>query len=460
MVRVADKGDLYVHQGERAYMKWDHSPSRDCQGAVPPWAQAACSRARLGKSPHARTGPKEVSTMRTPGGANWKILGLILDTPRWGGSEGAAHMSQRDRRASPAAACQGRASLGGSVVERYVYTPYGQVTVHAETGYGGERSERERAATGKASMDASVRPATCPEEVSTRRTTGGYDEDNEVMGEPPSTSDADYTAFTGACAGSGPTGACRKLDLDFDGDVDTTDRDDYFMSLPHGLARHPGRTATAVDQPFGHQGLLFEPEIGSYSSRNEERTREYSPSTRRPMQPYSVSPRYIYSMTKRYRRGMNLYAHAGANPVNVGTSGAEGGKEPCNCNYIDPNTSERYFAYYPDGPSWCKNNGSHGDTHRCYQPANATGPTPPVTPICPPAQHLCFPRNGNALGAGEDANLIDMKESHVDCFGYLYNAWGGGCAVNNHCVCLHLAIDYLGDEGPGNWICSGCPQPV
>jgi len=121
MVRVADKGDLYVHQGERAYTKWDHSPSRDCQGAVPPWARAACSRARLGKSPHAGTGPQEVSTMRTTGGANWMILGLILDTPRWSGSEGAAPMSQRDRRASPAAARQGRASLGGSVVERYVY---------------------------------------------------------------------------------------------------------------------------------------------------------------------------------------------------------------------------------------------------------------------------------------------------------------------------------------------------
>jgi YD repeat-containing protein len=37
----------------------------------------------------------------------------------------------------------------------------------------GERSERKRAATGKASRDARVRPATCPEEASTMRVTGG-----------------------------------------------------------------------------------------------------------------------------------------------------------------------------------------------------------------------------------------------------------------------------------------------
>jgi len=227
MVRVADKGDLYVHQD-----------------------------------------------------ANWNVIGLT--------------------------------DLGGSVVERYVYTPYGEVTVYQETGYGGERSEREQPAMRKASRTRASGLRACPEEVSTRRTTGGYDEDNEVMGEPPSTSDADYTAFTGVCAGYGPTGACRKLDLDFDGDVDTTDRDDYFMSLPHGLARHPGRTATAVDQPFGHQGLLFESEIGSYQNR----ARQYDPAKRR----FNQRDQLVFSempsdVEWHYYDGLNLYGYVKSNPL-------------------------------------------------------------------------------------------------------------------------------------------------
>ena len=46
------------------------------------------------------------------------------------------------------------------------------------TAFGGEsrwdRDERERAAIGKASEDARGRPATCPDGVSRRRTTGGF----------------------------------------------------------------------------------------------------------------------------------------------------------------------------------------------------------------------------------------------------------------------------------------------
>ncbi len=69
------------------------------------------------------------------------------------------------------------ALLGGSIVEvASTWSDYG------------ERSERERAAIGKAIMDDRVRAATCPERVSTMRTTGGGDEiygDFEVVGHPP-----------------------------------------------------------------------------------------------------------------------------------------------------------------------------------------------------------------------------------------------------------------------------------
>ncbi|UCC31409.1 MAG: RHS repeat-associated core domain-containing protein, partial [Phycisphaerales bacterium] len=166
----------------------------------------------------------------------------------------------------------GLTDLGGHLVERYVLTPYGEMTVYQETGY------------------------------------GDYDEDYDVMGDPPSTSDPDYTAFTGACAGSGPTGACRILDLDFDGDVDTTDRDNCFMSLPHGLMRHPGRIATAVHQPFAHQGLLYEPELSQYQNR----ARQYDPAKRRFIQ---RDPLTLVSVAgSGTQDGTNLYQYVDANP--------------------------------------------------------------------------------------------------------------------------------------------------
>ncbi|UCC29851.1 MAG: RHS repeat-associated core domain-containing protein [Phycisphaerales bacterium] len=167
----------------------------------------------------------------------------------------------------------GLTDLGGHLVERYVLASYGEVTVYQETGY------------------------------------GDYDEDYDVMGDPPSTSDPDYTAFTGACAGSGPTGACRILDLDFDGDVDTTDRDDYFMSLPHGVMLHPGRIATAVHQPFGHQGLLWEPELRQYQNR----FRQYDPARRRFMQRDPLALRSS-APAGGFHDGMSLYAYLRGNP--------------------------------------------------------------------------------------------------------------------------------------------------
>ncbi len=126
----------------------------------------------------------------------------------------------------------GLTDLGGHLVERYVLTPYGEPTVYQETGYGDRDGDGDVDATDK--------------------------------GTPGTT-----------CTGT-VSGECRILDLDFDGDYDSTDAG-LFDSLPQGLARHPGRIATAVHQPFGHQGLLFEPEIGQYQNR----ARQYDPGKRR-----------------------------------------------------------------------------------------------------------------------------------------------------------------------------------
>jgi len=223
------------------------------------------------------------------------------------------------------------------------------------------------------------------------------------------------------------------------------------MSLPHGLARHPGRTATAVHQPFGHQGLLFESEIGSYSSRNEERTRVYSASTRRHMQPYYVGPRYIYSMTKRYQHGMNLYA-----TDTIATSSDDNPEPPCDCNYVDSSTTERFLWLHQDGPIFCRSDASHRETHRCY---NTVKFLPPG--ICAPSTHYCFPRAGDPLGTGDNANPIDMGETHRDCVGYYYQGWGGGCAFDVECYCDHLKVDYYGPmPDVGEWTCTSCPAKV
>ncbi|UCC29103.1 MAG: hypothetical protein JSU86_12980 [Phycisphaerales bacterium] len=109
------------------------------------------------------------------------------------------------------------------------------------------------------------------------------------------------------CTGT-VSGACRILDLDFDGDYDSTDAG-LFNPLPQGLARHPGRIATAVDQPFGHQGLLHEPEIRSYQNR----TRQYDPGKRRFVQrdPYDVT----HGDRSAYQDGMDSYVYVRGRPL-------------------------------------------------------------------------------------------------------------------------------------------------
>ena len=116
--------------------------------------------------------------------------------------------------------------LGGAVVERYRYTPYGELTVDQVTSY------------------------------------GDYDGDGDV-------DDTDEAAIAGACAGANPSGSCRVLDLDFDNDVDASDAT-LFDALTQGAAKHPNMTASAVDFPFGHQGLYFDAEIGTYQNRHRQ----------------------------------------------------------------------------------------------------------------------------------------------------------------------------------------------
>ncbi|MBI4718262.1 MAG: hypothetical protein HY763_10690 [Planctomycetes bacterium] len=115
--------------------------------------------------------------------------------------------------------------LGGAVVERYVYTPYGELTVHQLTSYGDRDGDQDVDTTDKGTVGT-----TCTGTVS---------------------------------------GGCRILDLDFDGDCDSTDAG-LFDSLTQGAARHPGRVATATAQSRAHQGLSVDAELASYQNRHRQ----------------------------------------------------------------------------------------------------------------------------------------------------------------------------------------------
>lgn len=157
----------------------------------------------------------------------------------------------------------GTTDLAGSVVEWYTYTPYGQLQAHKLTGYG----------------------------------------DKDMDGDVDSTDEFGYFVCSDP-----PSGACRVLDLDFDGDLDSAD-ETLFASLDSGLQRRPGLTATAVDQPFGHQGLLHDAEIGSYQNR----ARQYAPNLRRFAQrdALGIAPPKVRAMVE------GLYVYVDSNPLRL-----------------------------------------------------------------------------------------------------------------------------------------------
>jgi RHS repeat-associated protein len=125
----------------------------------------------------------------------------------------------------------GVTDLGGSLIERYVLEPYGELTVHQRSSYGDRDGDGDVDATDK--------------------------------GTPGTT-----------CTGT-VSGTCRILDLDFDGDYDSSDAT-LFDNLDSGNAVHPGRRFSALAQHFGHQGLWFDAQIEGYQNR----MRRYDPTKR------------------------------------------------------------------------------------------------------------------------------------------------------------------------------------
>ncbi|MBI3834742.1 MAG: hypothetical protein HY287_10475 [Planctomycetes bacterium] len=157
----------------------------------------------------------------------------------------------------------GMTDLGHHLVEHYKYSPYGELTVDQDTGYGDRDGDGIVNSTDKGTVGV-----TCTGTVS---------------------------------------GACRILDLDFDGDYDSTDAGN-FNYLAQGSQKRPGKQSTGVSQPFAHQGLLFEPEIASYQNR----ARQYDPTKRR----FAQRDPLLLARAARfdYVDGMSAYSYVRSNP--------------------------------------------------------------------------------------------------------------------------------------------------
>jgi hypothetical protein len=167
----------------------------------------------------------------------------------------------------------GLTDLGGRLVERYVYRPYGEVIVHQLGGY------------------------------------ADYDADGDV----DANDRGEITGLT--CGGSNPSGACRVLDLDFDNDCDASD-ETVFDSLPHtGTVIHPARRSSLLGQPFAHQGLFLDSEIGSYQNR---RSGQFHAPMRRTFGRHQDA-RFAGRMQS--RGTLSLYLEGDPNPASKNTNG-------------------------------------------------------------------------------------------------------------------------------------------
>ncbi|MCB9867643.1 MAG: hypothetical protein H6816_13540 [Phycisphaerales bacterium] len=133
--------------------------------------------------------------------------------------------------------------------------------------------------------------------------------------------DADDYAVTtnGTCSGTA-TGGCRRLDANADGVVNSADRTAiaaYLATLDSDteLQRVPAATHSRRGNLFAHQGLVLDPEIGSYQNR----ARQYAPGAKRFMQRDRLFDRrlvnfysYVLARPTRYRDPSGMSTDEGA----------------------------------------------------------------------------------------------------------------------------------------------------
>ena len=110
------------------------------------------------------------------------------------------------------------------------------------------------------------------------------------------------------CWGSGPSGVCRLVDFDFDGDVDATDATRLAELDSTTTYRQPGQAYGGIGNTRAHQGLIYDAEIGSYNNRK----RQYAASLKRFIQ---RDPLALAAYGSRgLQDGLNLYGCVRDNP--------------------------------------------------------------------------------------------------------------------------------------------------
>jgi len=159
--------------------------------------------------------------------------------------------------------------LTGRVIERYWYTPYGE-------------------------LEAVV--AAHPFD---------YDDDGDV-------DDDDYAVTTnGTCSGAAAaTGDCRRMDANADGVVNDDDRTviaAYIATLDSDteLQRIPASAYSRRGNVFAHQGLVLDPELASYQNR----ARQYAPKAKRFVQRDPLDDQWVDLRAIGMRRLWYSYAH-------------------------------------------------------------------------------------------------------------------------------------------------------
>jgi RHS repeat-associated protein len=156
---------------------------------------------------------------------------------------------------------------------------------------------------------------------------------------------------------SNPSGACRVLGLDFDNDCDTDDAT-LFDSLPHtGTVIHPARRSSLLGQPFAHQGLLLDAEIGTYQNR----ARQYGPGLKRFVQRDPLATGLLAGHGD--AAGLRLYEYENSRPIiNLDPTGlfqsfiphfpsprTECGRIACECEHGDKTARVRAHQNLPAG---------------------------------------------------------------------------------------------------------------
>ena len=162
--------------------------------------------------------------------------------------------------------------LKGAVLERYYYSPYGELEVVANSYFGDYNGDGFVNATDAASLCSSG----C------------------------------------TCSYGTASGDCRVFDFDADGDLDATDQQalaDLYTGRSADLQnrRVPSTSASPLGNPFAHQGLVLDPEIHSYQNR----ARQYNPQLKRFMQrdPLAAEP----AGGAGYQDGLSAYQYLKGN---------------------------------------------------------------------------------------------------------------------------------------------------